>query len=55
MGNAYVIVNTDKLNGLEGQTVTGRGYFVTDKVDAETVPINNIYVTGESFCIEEVV
>ena len=55
VGNAYVIVNTDKLNGLEGQTVTVKGYFVNDKVDAETVPINNIYVTGESFCIEEVV
>lgn len=55
MNNAYVIVNTNKLNGLEGQTVTVKGYFVNGKADAETVPINNIYGTGESFCIEGVV
>ncbi|WP_405290790.1 hypothetical protein [Methanobrevibacter sp.] len=55
MGNAYAIVSTAKLQGLEGQTVTVKGYFVNDKVDADTVPINNKYVTGESFCIEEVI
>lgn len=55
VGNAYAIVSTAKLQGLEGQTVTVKGYFVNDKVDADTVLINNKYVTGESFCIEEVV
>ena len=55
VGNAYAIVSTAKLQGLEGQTVTVKGYFVNDKVDADTVPINNKYVTGESFCIEEVI
>ena len=55
VGSEYVIVSTDKLKGLEGQTVTVKGYFVNDDVEAETVPIDNKYVTGESFCIEEVV
>ena len=55
VGNAYAIVSTAKLQGLEGQTVTVKGYFVNDKVDADTVLINNKYVTGESFCIEEVI
>lgn len=55
VGNTYAIVSTAKLQGLEGQTVTVKGYFVNDKVDADTVLINNKYVTGESFCIEEVV
>uniref|UniRef100_UPI003869A273 hypothetical protein n=1 Tax=Methanobrevibacter sp. TaxID=66852 RepID=UPI003869A273 len=55
VGNVYAIVSTAKLQGLEGQTVTVKGYFVNDKVDADTVLINNKYVTGESFCIEEVI
>lgn len=55
VGNTYAIVSTAKLQGLEGQTVTVKGYFVNDKVDADTVLINNKYVTGESFCIEEVI
>ena len=55
VGSYYVIVSTDKLQGLEGQTVTVKGYFVNDKVEVETVPINNMYVSGESFCIQEVV
>ena len=55
VGSEYVIVSTDKLKGLEGQTVTVKGYFINDVVEAETVPIDNKYVNGESFCIEEVV
>ncbi|MBQ2654623.1 MAG: hypothetical protein IJF83_13805 [Methanobrevibacter sp.] len=56
VGSYYVIVSTNKLQGInEGQTVTIKGYFVNDQVEPETVPINNMYVRGESFCIEEVV
>ena len=54
VGNAYVIVNTAKLQGLEGQTVTVKGFFINDQVDKETVQIDNKFMTGESFCIEEV-
>lgn len=54
MGNAYAIVNTDKLQGLEGQTVTVEGYFVNDKVEKSTVQIDNKFMSGESFCIEKV-
>lgn len=54
VGNAYVIVNTDKLEGMEGETVTVKGYFVNDKVESSTVQINGKFVNGESFCIEEV-
>ena len=55
VGNAYAIVNTDKLHGLEGQTVTVEGYFVNDKVEKSTVQIDNKFMSGESFCIEKVV
>ena len=55
VGNAYAIVNTDKLQGLEGQTVTVEGYFVNDKVEKSTVQIDNKFMSGESFCIEKVV
>ena len=50
----YTIVNTNKLKGLEGQTVTVKGYFINDQLEKETVLINNKYVCGESFCIEEI-
>lgn len=53
VGSQFVMVSTDKLRGLEGQTVTVKGYFVED--GRETVPIDNTYVRGEGFCIEEVV
>ena len=55
VGNAYAIVSTAKLQGMEGQTVTVEGYFVNDKAETQTVFINNRYVNGEIFCIEEVV
>ena len=55
VGSAYAIVNTDKLQGLEGQTVTVEGYFVNDKVEKSTVQIDNKFMSGESFCIEKVV
>ena len=55
VGNSYAIINTDKVQGLEGQTVTVEGYFVNDKTDSTTVPINDKYVTGENFCLENVV
>ena len=54
VGNAYVIVNTDKLQGMEGETVTVKGYFVNDKVESSTVQINGKFINGESFCIQEV-
>lgn len=53
VGGAYAIVSTEKLKGLENQTVTVKGYFVNDKADTQTVYINNNYVNGEIFCIEE--
>lgn len=55
VGSSYVIVSTAKLQGLEDQTVTVKGYFVNDKTDSETVYIDGHYVNGEIFCIEEVV
>ena len=55
VGGAYAMVSTDKLRGLENQTVTVKGYFVDGPGDKETVPINNRYVSGVGFCIEEVV
>ena len=55
VGGAYAMVSTDKLQGLENQTVTVKGYFVDGPGDKETVPINNRYVSGVGFCIEEVV
>lgn len=55
VGNSYAIINTDKVQGLEGQTVTVEGYFVNDKTDSTTVPIKDKYVTGENFCLENVV
>lgn len=55
VGSAYAIINTDKVQGLEGQTITVEGYFVNDKADATTVPINNRHVSGEHFCLEKVV
>ena len=55
VGNAYAMVSTAKLQGMEGQSVTVEGYFVNDKTDTETVYINGGYVSGEIFCIEEVV
>lgn len=55
VGNSYVIVATEKLQGLEGQTVTVKGYFVNDDVESSTVQIDGKFVNGESFCIEEVV
>lgn len=55
VGNSYAIINTDKVQGMEGKTVTVEGYFVNDKTDATTVPIDDEYVTGENFCIENVV
>lgn len=54
VGNAYAIVNTDKLQGMEGETVTVKGYFVNDKVESSTVQINGKFINGESFCIQEV-
>ena len=52
VGNAYVIVSTAKLKGLEGQTVTVDGYFVNDKIGPETVSINGQFVNAQSFRIE---
>ena len=52
VGNSYVLVSTAKLQGMENQTVTVKGYFFNDR---DTVPINNMYVNGVHFCIEEVV
>lgn len=54
VGHSYAIVSTDKLKGLEGQTVTVEGHFLNDNCDAQTVQINNQFVTGESFYIENV-
>lgn len=55
VGGSYAIVSTSKLHGLEGKTVTVKGYFVNDKAETKTVYINGRYVNGEIFCIEEVV
>ncbi len=55
VGSAYAIVSTAKLQGMDGKTVTVEGYFVNDKAETQTVYINNKYVNGEIFCIEEVV
>ena len=55
VGSAYAIVSTAKLQGMDGNTVTVEGYFVNDKAETQTVYINNKYVNGEIFCIEEVV
>ena len=55
VGNSYVLVSTAKLQGMENQTVTVKGYFVNDMTDRDTVPINNMYVNGDHFRIEEVV
>ena len=55
VGSSYAIVGTAKLQGLENQTVTVKGYFVNDKTDSQTVYIDGHYVNGEIFCIEEVV
>jgi len=55
VGNLYVLVSTAKLQGMENQTVTVKGYFVNDMTDRDTVPINNMYVNGDHFRIEEVV
>ena len=55
VGNSYVLVSTAKLQGMENQTVTVKGYFVNDMTDRDTVPINNMYVNGVHFRIEEVV
>ena len=55
VGGAYAMVSTDKLQGMENQTVTVKGYFVNDMTDRDTVPINNMYVNCNHFCIEEVV
>ena len=55
VGGAYAIVSTAKLQGLEGQTVTVKGYFLNDKIEKNTVQIDNKFITGDSFCIEEVV
>lgn len=55
VSGAYAIVSTAKLQGLEGQTVTVEGYFVNDKAETQTVYINNKYVSGEIFRVEEVV
>ena len=52
VGNSYVLVSTAKLQGMENQTVTVKGYFFNDR---DTVPINNMYVNGDHFRIEEVV
>lgn len=54
VGNSYAIVSTDKLKGLENHVVTVKGYFINDKVEKETVPIDNRYVSGESFVVTEV-
>ena len=53
VGNAYAIVSTDKLQGLEGQQVTVEGYFVN--LETQTVSIDNNFVSGKSFRIENVV
>ena len=55
VGNSYVIVSTSKLQGLDGQSVTVEGYFLNDKIKKETVHINGKFVSGESFCIENVI
>lgn len=55
VGSSYAIVSTAKLQGMEGKTVTVEGYFVNDKTETQVVYINNGYVSGEIFCIEEVV
>ena len=55
VGHSYVIVSTAKRQGMENQTVTVKGYFVNDVLDRDTVPINNMYVNCNHFCIEEVV
>ena len=55
VGSAYAIASTAKIQGMDGKTVTVEGYFVNDKAETQTVYINNKYVNGEIFCIEEVV
>lgn len=55
VGSSYVIVSTDHLQGMEDQEVTVEGYFVNDKTDSSTVPIDGMYVNGENFCIENTV
>ena len=55
VGSAYAIVSTEKKKKKKKKTVTVEGYFVNDKAETQTVYINNKYVNGEIFCIEEVV
>ena len=53
------LYNFDKNRGViqvgNSYAVTVEGYFVNDKTDSTTVPINDKYVTGENFCLENVV
>lgn len=55
VGNAYAIVSTAQLQGMEGQTVTVEGHFLNDKTDRQVVYINGGYVSGENFFIEKVI
>lgn len=54
VGSSYVIINTDKVQGLEGKTITVEGYFVNDKIEGDVVYVNNEPVYGENFCLEKV-
>ena len=55
VGNSYVLISTSKVQGLEGKTITVEGCFYNDKIDGDVVPINNKYVYGEHFYIDNVI
>ena len=55
VGNSYVLIRTSKVQGLEGKTITVEGCFYNDKIDGDVVPINNKYVYGEHFYIDNVI